>query len=226
MEWKDTNLNYETNCIFIDEAGFHINMRNNWARSDLGTPAKVTIPKTRSPSHTIIGVIHSSCIMHITLKKRHKKKLQNKSAGGSQKKKKINQEKKRTANKFIAEKPTIEYVDIEENTAEDSNAPAAKGTATAHFIKSMNELLDIIDLDESWQETYLAMDNCIIHKSKPMIRKIPSKRYRVMYLASYSPELNPIEQFWNAVTDRLKQDRLMTEENISSKIGDACNNVQ
>jgi hypothetical protein len=151
MEWKDTDLNYETNCIFIDEAGFHINMRNNWARSDLGTPAKVTIPKTRSPSHTIIGAIHSSSIMHVTLKKPppKKKKPQKKSAGGSQKKRKVNQGKKRTADEFIAEEPTIEYVDIEENTPEDSNAPAAKGTTTAHFIKFMNELLDIMDLDES-----------------------------------------------------------------------------
>jgi transposase len=46
-----------------------------------------------------------------------------------------------------------------------------------------------------------------------------------MYLPPYSPELNPIEQFWNAVKGRLKRDRLMTEENISSRIGDACNDV-
>ncbi|CEI86109.1 hypothetical protein RMCBS344292_00558 [Rhizopus microsporus] len=29
MEWKDSDLDFTKNCIFIDEAGFHINMRNN-----------------------------------------------------------------------------------------------------------------------------------------------------------------------------------------------------
>lgn len=39
MKRKDTNLDYTKNCVFIDEAGFNINMRNNWARSASGTPA-------------------------------------------------------------------------------------------------------------------------------------------------------------------------------------------
>jgi hypothetical protein len=29
MNWKDRDLGYTKNCVFIDEAGFHINMRNN-----------------------------------------------------------------------------------------------------------------------------------------------------------------------------------------------------
>jgi hypothetical protein len=69
MKWKDTTLDYAKNCVFIDEAGFNINMRNNWARSASGTPAVVTIPKTRTPSRTIIGATHSSSIIHVVLKK-------------------------------------------------------------------------------------------------------------------------------------------------------------
>jgi transposase len=46
-----------------------------------------------------------------------------------------------------------------------------------------------------------------------------------MYLTPYSPELNPIEQFWAIVKGKMKCDRLMSEENLSSRIGDACNNV-
>ena len=38
MEWNDPNLDFTTNCVFIDEAGFHINMRNNWVRSKKGKP--------------------------------------------------------------------------------------------------------------------------------------------------------------------------------------------
>ena len=29
MNWKDRDLDYTKNCMFIDESGFHINMRNN-----------------------------------------------------------------------------------------------------------------------------------------------------------------------------------------------------
>lgn len=39
MEWKDSDMDFTKNCIFIDEAGFHINMRNNWDRSKSGSSA-------------------------------------------------------------------------------------------------------------------------------------------------------------------------------------------
>lgn len=69
MEWKDSDLDFTKNYVFIDEAGFHINLRNDWARSDIGTPAIVKIPKTKAPSHTIIGAIHASSVIHVTIKK-------------------------------------------------------------------------------------------------------------------------------------------------------------
>ncbi|KAI9246041.1 hypothetical protein EDC94DRAFT_500354, partial [Helicostylum pulchrum] len=58
---------------------------------------------------------------------------------------------------------TIEYVEVEK---EETNPPS-KGTTTAHFVKFMNELLDIMDMDESLKGRYLVMDNCTIHKSHP-----------------------------------------------------------
>ncbi|KAI9468993.1 MAG: hypothetical protein EXX96DRAFT_474151, partial [Benjaminiella poitrasii] len=39
--YKDTDLDYLKNCVFIDEAGFHISMKNNWAWSEKGTQAIV-----------------------------------------------------------------------------------------------------------------------------------------------------------------------------------------
>ncbi|EPB87867.1 hypothetical protein HMPREF1544_05396 [Mucor circinelloides 1006PhL] len=122
------------------------------------------------------------------------------------------------------EEPIIEYVDIAEGT-DESNKPVPKGTNTAHFVKFMSELLDIMDLDRSLMGSYLVMDNCSIHKSHPMFRKIESRGYRVMYLPPYSPELNPIEQFWAIVKGKMKRHRLMTEENLSSRIADACNDI-
>lgn len=69
------------------------------------------------------------------------------------------------------------------------------------------------------------MDNCPIHKLKPVPRKIEGRGYRVMYFPFYSPELNPIEQFWAILKGRLKRQRFMTEENLSGRIADACNNI-
>ncbi|KAG1276992.1 hypothetical protein G6F66_012408 [Rhizopus arrhizus] len=96
---------------------------------------------------------------------------------------------------MIIEEPTIEYADVEKSTAIENNKPVAKDTTAAHFVRFVNELLDIMDIDESLMGRYLVMDYCTIHKSHPMIRKIDSRGYRVMHLPPYSPELNPIKQF-------------------------------
>lgn len=69
MGWKDSDLDFTRNCIFIDGAGFHINLRNNWARPKKGSTAVVKQPKTRATSHTIMGAIHSSSIIHVAIRK-------------------------------------------------------------------------------------------------------------------------------------------------------------
>jgi hypothetical protein len=38
---------------------------------------------------------------------------------------------------------------VEESTAIENNKPVAKDTTTAHFIRFINELLDIMDMDKS-----------------------------------------------------------------------------
>ena len=82
-----------------------------------------------------------------------------------------------------------------ESIAIENNKPVAKGTTTAHFVRFTSELLGIKDMDEGLMVSYLVMYYCTIHNSHPMIRKIESRGYRVMYLPPCSPELNPIEQF-------------------------------
>jgi hypothetical protein len=89
MEWEDSDLNFTRNCIFVDEAGFHINMRNNWARSKKGSTAVVKQPKTRVTSHTIIGAIHSSIIIHVAVRKPPPRKETQAAKKKKKKKKKI-----------------------------------------------------------------------------------------------------------------------------------------
>jgi hypothetical protein len=84
---------------------------------------------------------------------------------------------------------------VEESTAIENNKLVAKGTTTAHFVRSISELIDIMDMDKSLMGSYLVINYCTIHNSHPMIRKNDSRGYRVMYLPPCSPELNPIEQF-------------------------------
>ncbi|KAG1169111.1 hypothetical protein G6F36_012123 [Rhizopus arrhizus] len=203
MQWKDSDLDFTRNCVFMDEASFHINMRFNYGRSAAGTRAHVKTEKTRSPSHTIIGAIHSSSVLFVQLRKPPSKK----EILGQQTFK-----KRKTTNKGVkrAASPSSEN---------KTNFP--KGTTTAHFIKFINELLDVMDLDESPKGCYLVLDNASIHKSQPMIRKIEKRGYKLMHLPPYSPKLNPIEQFWALVKRKLKRDRMMTEENLSSRIADA-----
>ncbi|KAI8059803.1 hypothetical protein BDF21DRAFT_348489 [Thamnidium elegans] len=120
MEWKDADLDYDINGVFIDEARFNINIKNNWARSTIGTPAIVEVEKTRSPSHTIFGAIHPSSIIHFTMKK---------------------------------------PLSTRENDGRESNKPPSKGTTTAHFIKFMNKMLDIMNMDDLSQRIADACNN-------------------------------------------------------------------
>ncbi|KAI7897977.1 uncharacterized protein BX663DRAFT_462724, partial [Cokeromyces recurvatus] len=105
-------------CIFINEAGFHINLRNNWARTDTRIPAIVKTTKTKTPSHTIIGAIQASSFIHVAIKKppQKKEKIQSNKASTS--------EKRKVAN-------------IVQNRYQ-------KDTTTVHFIKFINVLLDIL----------------------------------------------------------------------------------
>jgi transposase len=119
----------------------------------------------------------------------------------------------------------IEYADILKNNGYSNSNSASKDTIAAHSIKFMNEPLDVMDFDENSKNSYLVMDDCTIHKSARMIRKIESQVYRAMHLPPNSPEVNPIEQFWALVKGISKHHRLLMEEDLSSRIGDACNDI-
>lgn len=46
-----------------------------------------------------------------------------------------------------------------------------------------------------------------------------------MFLPPCSSELNPIEQIWMTMKESLKRHRMLTEENLSSRISDAYKQV-
>jgi hypothetical protein len=68
-KWVETtDINYLTNCVFVDEAGFNINMRSPNARSIRGTPAVVEAPTTRAVTHTTLGAITAQDVISVEIR--------------------------------------------------------------------------------------------------------------------------------------------------------------
>ncbi|KAG1171428.1 hypothetical protein G6F36_011751 [Rhizopus arrhizus] len=114
INWSKTDLDYQSNCVFIDEAAFHVNLKRTMGWSKKGERAIVETPTTRAQTTTILGAISPHGIINV------------------------------------------------------------KGF-------------------------YIVMDNVPIHKNTDIERYIINRGYGCVYLPPYSPELNPIEQFWSVV---------------------------
>lgn len=69
VKCKDSDADFTKNCIFIDESGFYINMRKNYAWSRKSERAVVKRPQSKAASHTIIGAISTKGGIHIALRK-------------------------------------------------------------------------------------------------------------------------------------------------------------
>ena len=51
----------------------------------------------------------------------------------------------------------------------------------------------------------IIMDNYIIHKSKKIQDLIESAGCKILFLPPYSPDLNPIENYWAVIKSRIKK---------------------
>lgn len=54
---------------------------------------------------------------------------------------------------------------------------------------------------------------------------IVARGYRSIYLPPYSPELNPIEQFWSIVKNKVKQSSFEANKDLATRIAEVCNCV-
>jgi hypothetical protein len=43
-QWMETDIDFTSNCVFIDESAFHINLKRNFAWSKKGIRAAVEVP--------------------------------------------------------------------------------------------------------------------------------------------------------------------------------------
>lgn len=171
--YMKTDLNYNTNCIFIDESAFHINLKRNFAWSKKRTRAIVKVPKTRAKTTTILGAISPYGVVKLQVRRPR--------VPASSKKRKIDG----AAGKPIA--------------ANNSKG----GTVTGHYFNFTAKNLDVMDKHSQFKGNYLIMYNAPIHINEDIRKYVESRGYGCVYLPPYSPELNPIEQFWSVVKSKL-----------------------
>ncbi|CEG81748.1 hypothetical protein RMATCC62417_15909 [Rhizopus microsporus] len=61
-------MDFRTNCVFLDESAFHINLKCSMVWSKKGLPVVVTVPKTRAQTTTILGAISALGLIKCSLK--------------------------------------------------------------------------------------------------------------------------------------------------------------
>ncbi|KAG1130496.1 hypothetical protein G6F42_004120 [Rhizopus arrhizus] len=77
-----------------------------------------------------------------------------------------------------------------------SDGYISSGTVTGHYISFLKTTLDEMDKHPHMKGHYIVMDNALIHTHENIKKYIEYRGYKCVYLPTYSPELNPIEQFW------------------------------
>lgn len=67
----------------------------------------------------------------------------------------------------------------------------------------------------------IVMDNAPIHTHTDINELVTSRGYRIICLSPYSPELNPIEQFWSVVKNKIKRKPFSGNEDLKTRIAEA-----
>ncbi|KAG1503159.1 hypothetical protein G6F52_012303 [Rhizopus delemar] len=186
QKWQQTDLDFTTNCVFLDESAFHINLKRGMAWSRKGTPAIVTVPTTKANSTSILGAISATGLINVSL--RVPKRIKKRKLG------------------------------------HDTNRYSI-GTVTGHYLSFLKATLDEMDKYPEMKGHYLVMDNAPIHSSTDIGKYIHSRGYRYVYLPPYSPELNPIEQFWSVVKSKVKRNKFLEKESLMTRISEACDSL-
>ncbi|KAG0784376.1 hypothetical protein G6F16_012117 [Rhizopus arrhizus] len=68
-KWENTDMNFLTNCVFLDESAFDINMKRSRAWSKKGTRVIVTRPAMRANTTSILRAISAASLITDAVKK-------------------------------------------------------------------------------------------------------------------------------------------------------------
>lgn len=97
-----------------------------------------------------------------------------------------------------------------------------KGTTFGYYMWFIQDTLDIMDEFPGLKGFYIIMNNAPVHILEIVVPIIIRRGYTPVYLTSYSPELNPIEQFWAVVKAKFKRGKLNDVEALIIRIVEAC----
>ena len=59
-------------------------------------------------------------------------------------------------------------------------------------------------IPELQEQSVLIADNASFHKTKKTIEIVEKYGHKIIFLPSYSPDLNPIEKFWAALKAKIR----------------------
>ncbi|KAG1453252.1 hypothetical protein G6F56_007620 [Rhizopus delemar] len=100
-----------------------------------------------------------------------------------------------------------------------------KELQTGHYLNFIWRTLGEMDKNPFMARFYIVMDNAPIHTHNDVDELITSRSYKSICPPPYSPELNPIEQFWSVVMNKVKRGTFSDAKDLRTRIAEACNNV-
>ncbi|KAG2209421.1 hypothetical protein INT47_008263 [Mucor saturninus] len=109
--------------------------------------------------------------------------------------------------------------------APEDKLSVPKGTTGGHYLQFLSDTMDIMDEFPEMKGYFINMDNAPIHVPGVIDPVIVKRGYTPVYLPSYSPELNPIEQFWAIVKGKVKRNKLSDVESLTTRITEAGESV-
>ncbi|KAG2203597.1 hypothetical protein INT47_011691 [Mucor saturninus] len=89
------------------------------------------------------------------------------------------------------------------------------GTETGHYVRFLEKCMDKMDLYPELKGHYIVMNNAPIHTADRIDEMITERGYRSIYLPPYSPELNPIENFWFIIKNKVKRSSFKDAEDLA-----------
>lgn len=81
----------------------------------------------------------------------------------------------------------------------------------------IQKTIDKMDCIPEMKGYYIVMYIAPINTSNEIDTMVIERVYKCIYLPPYSPELNPIEQFWSIVKKKVKCSQFQTKEDLSTR---------
>ncbi|CEP15290.1 hypothetical protein [Parasitella parasitica] len=203
-QWKAAGVDFQKNCVFVDEAGFHTQMIRGRAWSKKGNPAVVKVHTQKGVNMSIVGCIASFGIINFSkvepLKKSDAALIEKEFGSQTNKKRKANGQDVGKAKKL------------------------AKGTTAYHIVRFMESCMDVSDKTDK-KGMFIVLDNCRIHHSAFVVDAINKRGYKPLFMPPYSPFLNSIEECWSKMKKHIRRNPLDKADTLTPRIAESISKV-